>query len=101
MATVYERFNKLGVAHSNFILMMCGQYVSQNIWCNPTYTYDVPRKVLQDEGDTYYLVNDYPDKYTTRIDELILEWINHVALERHQRQMIRLAWTEYRDRLRR
>jgi hypothetical protein len=71
MATVYERFIKLGLAHSNPILQLAGQHVKEHF----SYVSFVKRQERQ--GKHFYFVNDYDSTVTERIDKVILQWVKH------------------------
>lgn len=88
-----QRFNKLGIAHSNFVLWLAGQHISREL---SGYMDARPNKIIQDEGNTVYKVNNYPEKYTKRIDEEILLWINHTPAGKAEKQRILDCWKYYK-----
>jgi len=73
MATVYERFKKLGLARSNAVLQLVGEHVSKR-YHNETFAR--PNRIVQTEDDgVEYTVNDYPSSFTDRLDKIILSFI--------------------------
>jgi hypothetical protein len=76
MATVLERFNKLGLASSNPVLIKAGQHVA-DLWnthtCSPDYNY--LRHKIQIEADKEYCVRDYPESFIPEMDRVILKFI--------------------------
>lgn len=70
MATVLERFNELGLTHTNKILSFVGERVSQAfIEENPGLR---PERKQQTDGDLTYSVNDYPPHWQERMDYVII-----------------------------
>jgi len=73
MATVLERFNALGLAHSNNILMKCGVVVADAFDNEEGNIGLVPTK-NQQEGDRIFSVRDYPFYWIERMDYVIILW---------------------------
>lgn len=69
MATVKQRFEKLGLAYSNPVLTEFGRRIA--IRCHNT-GYPNIKKVEQVEDGVIYIVNDYPDELVEMIDKMIL-----------------------------
>ena len=77
MATVYERFVKLGLARSNKVLSAVGVSV-YNCWMNNgNWRTVVGRKMqVEDDGETY-LVYNYPDSFTNMMDKVIMNIVEN------------------------
>lgn len=99
MATVLERFNKLGLASSNSVLSAAGAWVSatykreQKIF-SPNWICDENDKrsmidQLESDGKTYK-VYSYPEDWTQSLDKAIWAFINqNQKLEEVQTQIDR------------
>lgn len=74
MATVLERFNHLGLAHNNKILMIVGVEVGQRFIESGC---DLPKKIQQNEGEFNYYVRDYPDWFIKKMDFEIINFLEH------------------------
>lgn len=70
MPTVFERVNKLGLAHSNHILQMLGEEVKLQL------PYAELLKIKEKQGNEVFYVNDYSPALTQEIDRIILNWVN-------------------------
>lgn len=77
MATVLERFNHLGLASSNPVLMKVGLHVSTVLHNENIGTQIQVKKVSQKEGDHTFFVNNYPDEWTERVDRIILSFVEN------------------------
>lgn len=81
MATVYERFNHLGLASSNSILTKVGCIIAEK-WHQKhgemSGDYKPLGHVFQKEGDKEYFVNYYEDSFTPEIDRIIMEFANGI-----------------------
>jgi len=74
MATVKDRFEHLGLAYNNKILMIVGVHISDKFKDMSR----LPRtKKFQDEGGEEYFVWDYPDSWNKEMDRLILIFLEH------------------------
>lgn len=70
MATVLERFNELGLTHTNKILSFAGEKVAQAFKEeNPD---ERPERKQQTDGELTYSVNDYPRYWQERMDYVII-----------------------------
>lgn len=107
MATVLERFNKLGLAHSNVVLEQFGNHIKALFMRNYSYwvTIDpqrpprygeIKKKAQQEEG-RWIFVNDYPEEFTPRMDEEILDYIIKKPTRWH-RNYISNWWAHKRNR---
>lgn len=74
MATIKQRFDKLGLAQSNPVLMEVGRMVAIRLHNNR-----LPNngKIFQMEDGKIYWVNDYPEYLVPSIDKMILMIINN------------------------
>lgn len=77
MATVLERFNHLGLAHNNKILMIVGVDISNKFVDQYGALGDYRRIVIQKEGDSQFDVWDYPDFWLKDMDRLIINFLEH------------------------
>ena len=76
MATVLERFNHLGLAHNNKILMIVGVEVSNAFyWKYGVSGYRI--RCSQKEGDEVFQVWDYPESFIKDMDHCIINFLNH------------------------
>ncbi len=75
MATVLERFNHLGLAHNNKILMIVGVHISNNFDFNTSWGNRIQK--VQKEGDHEFIVWDYPIGFTKHMDTLIITFLEH------------------------
>jgi len=74
MATVKDRFEHLGLAYNNKILMIVGIHISNKFKDMSR----LPRvKKIQGEGEFNYEVWDYPDSWNKEMDRLILIFLEH------------------------
>lgn len=89
MATVYERFVKLGLAHSNPILQLAGEHIKR------LFSHVSFEKVSEQQGNKIYLVNNYEERITSRIDFELLQWTKHKPnpLEKYQ---LHQWWKHYK-----
>lgn len=70
MATVLERFNELGLTHTNKTLSFAGEKVAQTFREeNPG---ELPERKQQTLGEYTYSVNDYPRYWQERMDYVII-----------------------------
>ncbi len=77
MATVLERFNKLGLASSNSVLSAAGAWVSLEYQKQVPGFNDMRGHVFQEEPDgKIYLVMSYPSDWTEELDKAIWSFIN-------------------------
>lgn len=88
MATILERFNALGLAHSNPILQLVGSHVSRQI----QYQY---KKFQVEDGQTYF-VNNYSDADVSDIDLIIQLWVTRKRTKA-ERAEIRQWWAYYKQ----
>lgn len=97
MATVFQRFQKLGLAHSNPILQLCGEHVAKHLGHFDEYLDNGITKVRQIEGSKSYIVNNYPENRTNRLDQEILNWVfNATRNGRKRTQQERDWWKHYK-----
>lgn len=82
MPTVLDRFNKLGLASSNLILIKAGQIVAGK-WHQQhgemSGDYKPLGHVYQKEGDQEYFVNYYEDFWTPEMDRIIMSFVNNLS----------------------
>ena len=89
MATVYERFVKLGLAHSNPILQLAGEHIKR------LFSYVPFVKVNEQQGNKIYLVNNYEERITSRIDFELLQWTKRKPSPRERFDTIQW-WKHYK-----
>ena len=76
MATVLERFEHLGLAHNNKILMIVGVHISQKfIEQNGLSGYR--QRHTQKEGEDEFEVWDYPEHWLKEMDRQIILFLEH------------------------
>lgn len=75
MATVFERFKKLGLATSNPVLMKVGCHVATSFHNDTIEHYLEIRRKEQNEDGQFYIVNDYPDEWVPKMDKIIISMI--------------------------
>ena len=77
MATVLERFNHLGLAHNNKILMIVGVEVSNKFVEQYGESGDYRKPKIQIEGEDRFEVWDYPEFWLKDMDRFIINFLNH------------------------
>lgn len=77
MATVLQRFNHLGLAHNNKILMIVGDQVSKKFVQQYGKFGDYRKEVFQKEDDEEFSVWDYPDFWLKEMDKIIINYLEH------------------------
>lgn len=82
MATVLQRFERLGLAHNNKILMLAGIHVA-NAFIEKGYTFQNPmlQKVPQKEDENVFYVWDYPEFWNKEMDHAIIHFLEHYLEE--------------------
>lgn len=97
MATVLQRFKKLGLAYCNPVLQLAGEQVARRLGHYDPYHGTWPEKVLQIEDGRKLWVNNYPENKTHVIDEEILNWVfNATRHGRKRTQKERDWWNQYK-----
>lgn len=91
MATVMERFDKLGIAHSNPVLQRAGEHVKSRM-----RTSAIKGKKLQVEDGEEYWVNDYHEHVTNDLDLVIIAWVKSKPTS-YQQLGIRQWWQHYKE----
>lgn len=76
MATIYERFQKLGLETNQSILSATGAWVSQ-AYKIQHLPFDQRQTITQKEGDNEYPVYLYPDHWTEEMDKIILKYVSN------------------------
>lgn len=87
--TIFEHFQKIGLAYSNCILQRAGMFIR-----NCGFTID--GKINERQDQKIYMVNDYLPKDDKRIQTLILKWATKPP--RSERAAIR-EWWKWRKQL--
>lgn len=78
MATVLERFKALGLEHNKKILSLTGMHVSAVFLKQDVYEKAYGRMLTtQKEGDEEFKVWDYYPAWTSRMDEIILDFVQN------------------------
>lgn len=91
MATVLERFKKLGLAYSNPVLQLVGMHVKDHVRLS-----DLKEKKLQVEDGHQYWVNDYHEHVTESLDFIILDWVKTKPTS-YEKEKRRQWWQHYRQ----
>jgi hypothetical protein len=85
MATIKERFEHLGLAHNNKILMIVGNHIAEKF--RESIPFDNPSwymtKKLQTENDQEFEVCDYPETFIKRMDFEIINFLEHYLEPKH------------------
>lgn len=80
MATVLERFNHLGLASSNPVLMKAGSHVATIFHNTHTRSWELIKEKDQVEPDgNKYTVNDYPEDWSKEMDRVIMSFVNSLS----------------------
>ena len=78
MATVFERFNHLGLASSNPILMKVGVTVSNVFYNTHSNAESLIKRKYQQEHNAAFSVCDYPQEWTKDLDKIIISFLNEL-----------------------
>lgn len=77
MATVLERFEHLGLAHNNKILMIVGVHISNKFNEQQGELEYCRLRKEQQEGEEKFNVWDYPDWWLKEMDREIIIYLEH------------------------
>lgn len=78
MATILQRFEHLGLAHNNKILMIVGVHISKKYLDQFGNQIETRRKLIQQkEGEEIFDVWDYPESWLKEMDRQILLYLEH------------------------